>query len=742
MLVPDFKTGQTEEIIAALIWDVPTLRAGSQSARDFAKALPGALEKWWEPRKYGPDPLGLAAQAVAFERGGEGGRAVPIYQQLTGSDEAWTRLLGLMLLAWSETWDEPHAADIARRAAEQLDASDEVRARLHAKVATFALDAGQADVAEQALQRAVELAPKGSRLYTVLAFEAANAGLGRPDPEAYPDEERPFRQDPLVDYPWIHYAALDAAKSALKSGVERSAERIWTWRLQFGGTTPLDDAVSAEVQATWAGALWLRRGIRLQVGAQLLDGEAAHPRQWGYGVLMWALGGGKDPDRVFHAAEPHLDQESVDFVVRNLHDASWPRSGLYRFISVASGAWDSMSDATLRWAIDLIEPQAGEHPTVQEVHRLWAGYAARFPEEWSRRVGAFPREVQMALVSMLGLPTVETLPPEGKDIVRRLALDAVREHERPDAHQIRLAAALAPPDTREELKHLVEERALPEVIARLAETDLVSPTAVERARTSLISSIERQSVEAKEGKMSFGRGDERLALARLVAVSASDPRAVEVLTTVATDHDLPGDHILAARNGLALLRHEGKLPDAEVARWHETDDPAGTLAEHGAVTSELARIRRLQILALALTPAEVVEVITATRSPDRRVRLLATDICGEAGGAAQNHSIRDPFVWALIGALFDPLDEVVASAVRGLAPGLVVSESIGAQVALDRFPRLYEIGNQAVREAVVETVARLGPNAPGGVKALVRRAASDKSWRVRQAAQATDDTAT
>ena len=72
--VPDSdRTHLAAEITAALIWDLPALRGGSDSAQNFAKALERELDKWWEPRRYGPDPLGRA-QAVASERDGERGR--------------------------------------------------------------------------------------------------------------------------------------------------------------------------------------------------------------------------------------------------------------------------------------------------------------------------------------------------------------------------------------------------------------------------------------------------------------------------------------------------------------------------------------------------------------------------------------------------------------------------------------------------------------------------------------------
>ncbi len=724
------------EITAALVWDLPTLRSGSRSAQDFAKALDGELEKWWEPQRHSSEPLGRAAQAVAGERGGDPARALPVYEDLAAADDDWVSLLGRMLLAWSETGDDSDAVARAQQAADEIVAPDSLRARLQAKVATFALDTGQHDLAREALSRAVELAPKGTRLYSRLAFEAANAGLGRPDAAAFPEEGRPFPPDPLIDYPWIHYVALDAAQSGMNGEVERNAERLWTWTFQFGGRTPLEQAVSAEVQATWAGALWLRRPLRCQLGAQLLNGEAIHAQQWGYGLLMWALGDGKNPERVYHLAEPHLDQESVDYVIRQLHEADWPRGPSHRLVGVASESWDAISDSTLRWLIDLLEPGASNHPTSRQVNGLWAGYAVRFPEEWLERVRAQPRETQVALLSMVGLSTVQRLPSHAKESFGRLLLDSLSAHEHPNEHLLRLAIDLVPRDLRPRLATLIVEQATPEALAEIADAadpDLVPTPVLARARDQLLETLALESTAARGGKMSFGPHDTRLTLARLLVALPPDSEAVATLAAIGSDPELPGEHIVAARNGLALLRHKGKLTTDEIARWHDVADPPGTVPEHGAISDKLVHIRRLQILARELTADEGVQAIMATRSQDRRVRVLAIEVCREAAEAKTTSGQRDAFVWALVSCLWDPQDDVAASAVWALAAEMAET-SAAAEVALSRLPRLYELGNTRVRMAVTETVARLGPTPPAPAQEVLEKAATDKSWQVRQAA--------
>jgi hypothetical protein len=727
-----------EEIIAALVWDRPRLLLGSASAKAFAEALPGKLRKWWEPEKFADDTLGQAARAVAHERAGELAEAATGYASLAGEEALWPRLLGLMLRAWSESEEGTEAITEAQELVDAVGAEGALRARLLAKLATYAFDEGVGDLARELLSEAIAVAPPETLLRRALSIEGLNSGLAYEGP--LPGTEEPLRpDDPLVDYDWIERTAAAAARQALDLAVDQRSRHLWTWQIG-SGRTPLDEAVSAEVQATWAGALWIRRKLRKQLGAQLLAGEARGARPWAYGVVMWALGGGRHPQRIYLYAEPHLDQVSTDFIVRTLAESDTRPGYSHRFLAVAAAAWDAISDDTLRWAVANVEPVASEHPTAQASHALWAGYAARLPNEWFERFQALDRDVQLALVDMLGPGAVTELPDEAQEAVFDVGFAALQEAERPDARAIQLLYGLGSGSVREAVLGIAKEKAPPSAVAHLVFDEPqvpVTSAARSRARDALLEQIREEAAEAREGKVSFGGSDTRLSLARLVARDG-DAEATATLLEVAVDGDLPAEHLLAARNALTVIRQHAGLSEQVLTALHDAADPPGQFPEHGGISVELLEAARLRILAWDLTDEEATLVVAHSRAPDAKTRQVAISICGEAIGPArqrQHPQETGGLLWALVGGVFDPEDDIVARAVSALAPQLLDAHRAAGRVVLERLLRLYAEGSTGLRVAVAELAAKLSEQAepPPAARAVVVQAESDKSWLVRSA---------
>ncbi|MDP1847633.1 MAG: hypothetical protein Q8K79_07570 [Solirubrobacteraceae bacterium] len=735
MSAAEAKTREAE-IVAALLWDVPALHRGSRSARDFVAALRGGVDKWWEPRTFAEDTLGHAARAVAYERAGELAKAAARYEGLVHDRDPWTRLLGGMLQAWSETATSDGPIVEALRVAREASVTSDVRARLFAKVATYAFDRGEAELGRIALGDAIALAPEGSRLWSRLALEGLNAGLHYEGP--FPGaEDDPPPDDPLVDYPWIHYDSLSGAERALKAEVERRARRAWTWQITFGGASPVADVVAAEVQATWAGALWLRRPIRLQLGGHLLTGAATSPQQWAYGLLMWILGGGTKEKQIYRYAEPNLTTDGIEFVLRALRDAELRRS--LRFLAVASEAWDAVSDETLRWVISQVDLVAGNHPAAQEALGLWAAYAARLPEEWFEDFLGRDSEVQTSIVESLWTGAVAHLSQRMRLSVFEVAWSALQQADNADVQLMRIAAATVTEQRRKDLASLLDEKARPDQVARLVDehAEALRPEALQRAKQALFELVRREQAEAREGKVSFGPGDARLDLARLLAHLDPDPAAVSLLLQIAHDASLPGEHILAARRALTIVRRAGRLPAPELRALHGSSDPVGGFPEHGDLSPELVRAARLQTLAPELTNDEAAEVVAGCRAPETRIRMISLATCAEAVAASRGSATRSAFIWALIGGLFDPDDEAVVAALRGLPDDLSDEQPAAAQVAVARLVPLFEEGSMPVRVAVAERVRRwmeVGTRNEAllpGLHEILDRFPRDKSWLVR-----------
>lgn len=728
------------EILAALLWDVPALQAGSSSARDFSKALRGEGLGREESQEHAADALGRAARAVAFERSGDTQAAAELYAALEGDSDPWTQLFGVMLRAWSASEDGLEAITSAHSAVTGLVTNPELVARLLAKLATNAFDEGAMDVGTDFLAEAIELVPSETRLGRALAIEGLNVGL----PYEWKEFQTPPPADPLVDYPWIEYASLSAARGSFAAAVDARSRRLWTfhWR---AGRTPLDEAVSAEIQATWAGALWLRRPLRKQLGAQLLTGAAQAPEQWGYGVVMWTLGAGQHPARAFGLAEPHLTQSATDFIVRTVGESEAMARYAHRFLSVALEAWDAMSDNTFRWVVRRIEPQEGDHPIAQDTQRLWAAYAARMTESWRDDVMGKDQAVQASIVEHLTVDTVRRLPPAVRQMVFEATAQAAVDRARLDSPIVRVLAAATSGPLGASLESMLADKASASAIAHVAfdgAGDLLPSTAVTRARELLMSSVTKSADEARKGKVSFGPEDPRLSLGRLVAgASSNDQAAVQLLAQVATDATSPSEHILYARNALTLIRRSGKLGADAVPLLRDSEDPAGTFATHGDVSLELLQMARLQVYLSELTTDEVGAVAAGCRSQDARARQVAIAICAEALEVPAGDRADDALIWGLVSGLFDPHDEVVAASVSGVPQDILERHPAAGQVAVARLPRLIEEGNADVRTSVAMLARRWSQSEIDGladhpvVRAILGQAVQDRSWAVRTAAQ-------
>jgi hypothetical protein len=161
----------TGEILAALLWDLPALRAGSQGAIAFADAFGPPR---WEPPPPNTGPLAVAAKTVQLHRSGESTDALALMATL--SEQPETGLLGLCLTGWAAPPREASAAlHEAAGLIEAASADFETQARLFAKIAGLALDAHDGGLYERSVRACLRVAPEGS----AIAWRTAIEALGR-----------------------------------------------------------------------------------------------------------------------------------------------------------------------------------------------------------------------------------------------------------------------------------------------------------------------------------------------------------------------------------------------------------------------------------------------------------------------------------------------------------------------------------------------------------------------------------
>lgn len=720
-------------ILDALIWNYPALRRGPAEAQAFAAAMVEGAPVSESPDDEEAPMLLLAAHAVVAERAQDHERARELIGQLIANEDPWVRLTGLMLNGWSESSSEVSAIEAAHDQVRTLDDDPTLQARLLAKVATFAFDKGAIELGRTALSEALEAAPRGTSLHRALAVEAMNAGF---EYEWKNDEPLP-EPDPLVEYSWIEDIAHRAVRAALESEVEARGRRVWTTHFSMG-RTPVDDAVSAELQATWAGALWMRRPIRKQLGGMLLSGAAETAPQWSFGVLMWALGSGKNPEAALALAEPHLDGQSADFIVRTLAESEISPQLSPRLLPVAVEAWDELSDEVLREMINMQPaPSDSEHPIANELRRLWAGYAARLTEEWLPRFQEFELGTQVALLEVIGTRMVSDFPEEAKRVVHEVIGRAIREsHELGDQLLMILSSSSARGVSDEAIAEVISERASSAAIAHLAQADrfdLIGKGGVRRARNELVARVRTEIDEARSGSVSFGREEPRLELGRLIASTDTDQEAIELLMEIATDPALPGRHLLQARTALMLIARAGMLGPDQRAALHDAADPEDEMIGFDGISAKLLEVSRLRILAEELRPEEALALVGLCRSQESRVRDLALTTCLEAT-QGEEFDGNEALAWSVVGGLFDPNDEVLEHVAAGIVAGFIHRHPAPGEVARARFPTLLEFGpmrqRATVRLRAIEWSEDESLNDELTAN-LLQRTAADRSWIVR-----------
>lgn len=721
------------ELEAALVGDFDRLKSGSADAQHFAEAFTSrAGQPWWEESDPA-GPLGLAAKAISSERRGESETALDLYAHLSGDKAAWFRLVGLLLQGWSFLVEDVQPVLIAADEVRCLRKSQR-KARLLAKLSIFASDKGRIDIAHALWQDAVCASDAKTHLGRALRIEAINLGIAHPDYELLSTSNQ-GPVDSLVYPESIEQLRLASATGTFVQSAEERFKGAWSHTVRMGAT-PLDDLVSAEAQARWIGLPWMCRAIRKEFGAQLLSGAASDAHGWAQGVVMWALGGGRHPNQALQYAEPHFDKDSADYVVRSVGDCDPTRGRLHRWAALGAEAWDLISDATLQLLAEGLPPRRGLGSPAEESRRIWAAFAIRLPDAWYKRYLQLDADTQGSLFDSLEPSAVRYFDNE----MRATMYAALGDNEQvleDGGRLLPFAAALAPKEDDDRLRLLVDSGCplSSRVVAQLLKDRpaVISAAAEARFLTKLQSSVEEQSAEARKGKISLGSAGPRLELGRMLSSArSSHPEMIDLLVNTATDSTLPPQYLMDARQGLLVLRRHGKLRRTDLAKLRSAPIPPkrGPLAE--GITPDVLRVLVLQIVAEKTTASERLELVSAVRSQEERVRDLAVNACAEALQVSRDEGLA----WAVVSGMFDPSASVSDGALAGLLP-LTEHHRHAAEVAWQRLPDLYVSSPKKVRIQIINALDHVPARTRRQRErkaSLLAHARQDRSWQIREAA--------
>lgn len=717
-----------EDLIAALTWDLPALQRGPRDAQAFADSFGSTAG---DDEVQGESALAVAAQGVRYEREGAASEALRAYEGLTERSDPAARLLGLTLLCWTSLVSDEAVLHETEALVAKIK-HPEVRARLYAKLATAALDKHFHTLTEQCWRAAIRAVPAGTRLTRALLIEGMNLGM-EAAPALWGDDAEPLPPDALVDYPWIEELALSAAQEALDQDLEERVRGVWSYTFR-AGRTPLDQVVAAEIQCTWAGALWLRRPLRKQLAVHLLTGGARAPAQWAYGILMWVLGGGRNVPSLYDFVEPRFDGQSADIVVRELAAGANDPLRDAGFLPVAAQAWDAVSDELAGSLLQTTEPGSSIHPNDEACRRLWMGLSLRDPHTWAERYASLSDDAKDALIDEMTPYVAQRLPAAA---AAQVVISAERRAVTVPASSqpFKVLVALQSHTSGAEGARVQEllGQAPVDAVVDIAEEfpgRIPSHSLAEAAR-SLEEAVTREYEEAIAGRFGFGRISARLELGRLLRfVPESFERGLSVLLASAIDERVPPQLRVEARNGITAARRDTALPGDVVETLRTaSDNPSGVV--FGAVTHDLLRVARLRALAFVATEPERAELIVACRDTDARVRQTALAACGELLSVETDEAIEA----AVVSALFDPSEEIVRVGLSLLQRRPF--QGLGArEVARRRLVAIFEVSGREVRRQIVQAARVLLSVDPDqrDLAALVLTARGDRSWLVRDAA--------
>jgi len=476
-------------IVAALLWDVPSLRRSDDpGAGQFLEVMNRR-----PPRPDAPvaeTALSRAAAAVSAELQGEPEQAATMYAEIARGPGA-QRLLGLCLGVWSSTASERELLDAAIFEIEAIS-DDELRARLYCKLISACLTHHWDERLKELVGRALSAAPADERLAAYLRSEAYNLGVGKLE-----FSDMPLPPDPLTDLPWISGLADEADTKRLRDAVVQRARSPWSFSFGFGATTT-DDAITALLQAEWAGAIWLRRQLQKQVATHVLLDTDAPPDLTANGLSLWILSGQQSVEGVSASVEHRFDHRSADLVIGQL-DRRGPLAARteHALGEAAVALWDLISDQTVVELMDRLVPQPSDHPAFRQAAVFWATVSVRLPQRFEARFLELAAEQQAALLDALTPYTARELPIRAAEAL----LTAARTHRPEQAHIYSLLALRV---GQPQQVGLSEASASAVIRLRRDAEQLVADDRLARAVAEMAETVREELADAKRGKRSIG----------------------------------------------------------------------------------------------------------------------------------------------------------------------------------------------------------------------------------------------
>lgn len=657
------------------------------------------------------DPVVAAAVALSLELTGDREGALTVYSRLARHRDPYVALLGQFLLVWSGV--DGDELDVLVRRVMRLPTTTTEERRFRSinllRALSMAADGGHREAAE-AIWQVAKAEVRGE-----LAHGVALVGqrwFGAPQEWSF---KRRSRRELLV--PWVYEAIQSDQASLLEDQFLAGSRSIWSfgWRLE---RFPGGDAVSGELQAIWAGALWALPDARR---AQAIHLWNRHQKTHASTVAAnWLLGSGKEQRRVLDWLEPAFDRDSASQVAASVGDgARVPNlSDWYAFLVAL---WDELPE---EYVLTTARTLLGQ--VVDETVQLPGEEAARFIANAARRLGPRLRPYLTALPASVA-PSIAheihaTWAGELDDAVRSWAR-GVLEGEAPTQND-RGESALLLASLGTEFSTLAD---LGEPLSPLVVANLLSFIDVpDEAVLESLSAATNSAVDWLDqiGKGTYGMGiSHSFVLARLVDAAAAGPArasGIAALARIVAEPTVPTRERLEALTYLAEVRSANieALPrpqSGDDQQWLETGpSPAA-----------------LPVAWLGLRPVGVdwgsagMDLLAASRDSDPVVRSTASRSTAACADLLEPEAING----VLLGALYDDQLDVLRPL---LSPRVTACASASTRRLLwRRLPARVATESRGLRAAVARYVVVL-PVEDTDANDLRQILRNDRSWYIRK----------
>ncbi|MFI2489939.1 hypothetical protein ACH47X_23705 [Promicromonospora kroppenstedtii] len=644
-------------------------------------------------------------------------------------------LFGLLLLAWMSDARRRDFEHVELRLAELSGlGSRDLVARCHCKLASWAGDQGWPDLAAHHFERA--RAAAGVELRAQLdeiggwfgANQIIHFGRSRGD---------------MIQFPWISRHADQAARRSVEERFKLSFRSPWIRTWTFGSPSPEGSEIqSAELQASWAGALWLLPGIQREHAALLLA-RSREPDDVVRGIAQWVRGGGTTPGLLIDSLEGHLSSEAVsELLISRLHQGrSVMRTELWWDACLA--LWSELPPPVVQSLVDLFEPPSEDlspHSDLAQSLTLF-GYLIPQSEQAMQRalqltdheLGILLRSMQPGLIDRLN-----------STILERGLKGALSDTDGP-WHEIGWSA-LTRAWTR--LPAEVAERMQSEMAAQLPHHELpraanLAPELftidmLEHALVASVARVDQFVRDATRGVFKGGPRDPATDVQWLVgALGVSSPEATDALVRQASSAvtgPMQRQASLTALTALARAELVDRIA-VEPALTPVDSVVSGLMGDDEGTDDRYEELQR-HALQLALGYDEHLDgaLLAASRDPSARIRALAVSLVSWlTTGIASSSGALDA---TLLGALYDPHPRVQALAVPSLWRGQFTSEVVRT-TAQNRVVEMWPTAHIDFRVSVAHE-ASISADANDQLKTLGAWSKSDRSALVRWAVESTD----